>query len=85
VWPWIAAGIGLVALVGAVAAYFAFWRRPAWDTPSEPWAASSTTQDDEIHVPTSTGVSGSDDAADGTGLTAAESSLTSSGYNPQEV
>ena len=79
VWPWVAAGIGLVALVGAVAAYFAFWRRPAWETPAEPWEASSETQDD-IPVPSTSDVS-----TEGTGLTAAESSLTSSSFNPQEV
>ena len=80
VWPWIAAGIGLVALVGAVAAYFAFWRRPAWEAADEPWAAtSSTTEDDAIPVP------GTTDVTSDTGLTAAESSLTSSSYNPQEA
>lgn len=88
IWPWVAAGIGLVAIVGVIAAYFAFWRRPAWETPSEPWAASSmTTKDDAFSVP------GTSDAtsdmsggttSDSTGLTAAESSLTSSSYNPQE-
>lgn len=79
VWPWIAAGIGLVALVGAIAAYFAFWRRPAWDSPSEPWAATSATSDESLPVP------GTGDASQGSGLTAAESSLTSSQYNPQET
>jgi hypothetical protein len=29
VWPWVAAGIGLVAVVGAIAAWFTFLRRPA--------------------------------------------------------
>lgn len=81
VWPWIAAGVGLVAIIGAVAAYFAFWRRPAWDTPSEPWTASSTPADDDaIPVPGTTGI-----VDDTTGLTAAESSLTSTSYNPQEA
>jgi hypothetical protein len=79
VWPWVAAGLGLVAVIGAVAAYFAFWRRPAWETPAEPWAATETTEDD-IPVPSSSDVS-----TEGTGLTAAESSLTSSSFNPQEV
>jgi hypothetical protein len=78
VWPWIAAGIGLVALVGAVAAYFAFWRRPAWETPQEPWTAPSTPAED-IPVP------GTADVSTGSGLTAAESSLTSASYNPQEA
>jgi len=30
VWPWIAAGIGLVAVIGAVAAWFTYLRRPGW-------------------------------------------------------
>ena len=64
-----------------MAAYFAFWRRPAWDTPSEPWSSSSTSVDDDaIPVPGTTGI-----ADDTSGLTAAESSLTSSSYNPQEA
>jgi hypothetical protein len=41
VWPWIAAGIGLVALAGIVAAWFAWFRRPAWETPAEPWTADT--------------------------------------------
>jgi hypothetical protein len=79
VWPWIAAGIGLVAVIGAVAAYFAWWKRPSWETPAEPWAASTT--DDDLPVSTEP----SDLATDGTGLTAAESSLTSSPYASQEA
>jgi hypothetical protein len=74
VWPWIAAGIAIVGVIGAVAAYITWWRRPAWETPSEPWAASMTTE--EVYTPTSS----TDDASEGTGLTAAESSLTSSSY-----
>ena len=45
VWPWIAAGIGLVAIAGIVAAWFAWFRRPTWEapaeTPSEPWTAEA--------------------------------------------
>jgi hypothetical protein len=75
VWPWIAAGIGLVAAIGAIAAYFAWWRRPTWETPSEPWAAST----DETDIPVTT--QSTEFAADTTsGLTAAESSLTSTEY-----
>ncbi len=33
VWPWIAASIGLVAVIGAVGAYFAWFRRSALPTP----------------------------------------------------
>ena len=84
VWPWVAAGIGLVAVIGAVAAYFAFWRKPAWDPASEPWTTTSTTED--AAFPTSPTLSPTSDAtSDGTGLTAAEASLTSSSYNPQET
>jgi hypothetical protein len=79
VWPWVAAGIGLVAVVGAIAAYFAWWRRPTWETPSEPWAASTT--DDDLPVSTQT----SDLDAEAGGLTAAESSLATSGYPSQEA
>ena len=32
VWPWIAAGIGLVAIVGAITAYFAWFRPTSWRT-----------------------------------------------------
>ena len=41
VWPWIAAGIGLVAVIGAVAAWFAWFRRPTWETQSELGSADS--------------------------------------------
>lgn len=30
VWPWIAAGIGVAAIIGIVAAWFAWFRRPSW-------------------------------------------------------
>jgi hypothetical protein len=41
VWPWIAAGVGLVALAGIVAAWFAWFRRPTWEAPAEPWTAAT--------------------------------------------
>jgi hypothetical protein len=34
VWPWVAAGIGLVAVIGAVGAWFALFRRPTWESTS---------------------------------------------------
>ena len=80
VWPWVAAGIGLVALIGAVAAYFAWWRRPSWETPAEPWT-SSTTVADELTVSDIP----SDDSLGSTGLSATESSLASTTYNPPEA
>lgn len=75
VWPWVAAGIAIVGVIGAVAAYITWWRRPSWETPSEPWTASTTTTED-TYVPESTAT----ETTDRTGLTAAESSLTSSSY-----
>ena len=43
VWPWVAAGIGLVALVGVIGAYFAWFRRPAWeDSTADPSMTSAT-------------------------------------------
>ena len=49
VWPWVAAGIGLVALVGAIGAYFAWFRRPTWeDSTADP----SMTSDHGRRVPT---------------------------------
>ena len=44
IWPWVAAGIGLVALAGVIAAWFAWFRRPAWETTEEPWTAATYEQ-----------------------------------------
>ena len=41
IWPWIAAGIGLVALSAVIAAWFAWFRRPTWETKAEPWSATN--------------------------------------------
>ena len=52
-WPWIAAGIGLVAVVGAIAAWFAWFRRPTWESQSEPWtAATYETEQTSVTTPT---------------------------------
>jgi hypothetical protein len=78
VWPWIAAGVGLVAVIGAIAAYFYWMRRPSWDTSSSGlWGEGATPLDDTL--------SGSDEPLDLSstrseaekGLNAAESSLRS--------
>jgi hypothetical protein len=37
IWPWVAAAIGLAAVIGIVAAWFAWFRRPTWESTSEPW------------------------------------------------
>lgn len=38
IWPWIAAGIGLVAFIGVVAALFVWFRRPTSQTQPESWS-----------------------------------------------
>lgn len=43
VWPWIATGISLVAVVGAIAAYFAWFRRPTWESATD-WSADNATE-----------------------------------------
>jgi len=42
VWAWIAAAIGFAAVVGVVAAWFAWFRRPTGESTSESWTAEST-------------------------------------------
>jgi hypothetical protein len=49
VWPWIAAGIGLVAVIGIVAAWFAWFRRPTWQAQQESWSDAA----DESSMPPS--------------------------------
>jgi hypothetical protein len=43
VWPWVAAGIGLVALVGVIGAYFAWFRRPTWQDSAADLSTTSAT------------------------------------------
>jgi hypothetical protein len=80
VWPWVAMGIGLVAVIGGIAAYMTWWRRPAWKSTSEPWAATSpdSTTGETPSEPKS-------DIGGSTGLTAAESSLTSTPYGTEDA
>ena len=80
VWPWVAAGIGLVAVIGAVAAYFAWFRRPTWEA-SDAWSTTPTTP--EPMTPAMDDLT--DRPATGAGLTAAESSLASSPYPGEEA
>ena len=60
VWPWIAAGIGLAAVVGAVAAWFAWFRRPTWESESEPWTATTYETEQTTMAPIETAL---DDSA----------------------
>ena len=87
VWPWVAAGIGLVAIVGAVAAIFTWMRRPSWES-SEPWTTPSPTTGETtpFSEPETDLTGGSQGLTGGSqGLTAAESSLSSTGYQTEEV
>lgn len=82
-WPWVAAGIGLVAIVGAIAAYFAWLRRPTWE--ADTWSATPST------APTTAPdvIEATDELtgrpAAGAGLTAAESSLSTNPYPNEEA
>jgi hypothetical protein len=80
VWPWVAAGIGLVAVIGALAAYFAWFRRPTYEA-TDTW--SSTEMTPEPMTPAADDLVGR--PATGVGLTAAESSLASSPYPGEEA
>lgn len=78
VWPWVAAGIAIVGVIGAVAAYVTWWRKPSWETPDDTWTSSTSTED--TYTPETT-----NDTGDGSGLTAAESSLSSSYGTTSEI
>lgn len=80
VWPWVAAGIGLVAVIGALAAYFAWFRRPTWES-NDTWSTTPT----PASSPSMTPDSDLTDPTTGSGLTAAESSLSTNPYPSEEV
>jgi hypothetical protein len=80
VWPWVAAGIGLIAVIGAIAAYFAWLRRPTWEA-SDAW--STTPMTPEPVTPATDDLTAR--PAKGAGLTAAESSLSSTPYPDEEA
>jgi hypothetical protein len=73
VWPWVAAGVFVVGLIGTVAAFLTWNRRASWTRHRDPWAEDS----DVVH--TSVDLSGTTlmDPPAGAGLTAAEASLVS--------
>lgn len=79
VWPWVAAGVGLVAVIGAIAAYFAWLRRPSWE--ADTWTSPMAPSTSESLSTAATDVT--DRAA--SGLTAAESSLASTSLPSEEM
>jgi len=54
IWPWIAAAFGLVAVIGTIAAYLAWFRRPPMEL------TESTTLDSQDQTSTSDSTNGSD-------------------------
>jgi hypothetical protein len=80
VWPWVAAGVFVVALIGTIAAVFTWNRRASWTRQTDPWAEDGTIRtsvaEDLSGVPDLSGTTMTDPEM-GSGLTAAESSLIS--------
>jgi hypothetical protein len=83
VWPWIAAGVGLVAVIGALAAYFAWFRRPTWEAPGDAWS-TETSSEAGSSIPTND-LTEQPTVGAATGLTAAETSLASNPYPIEEA
>jgi hypothetical protein len=86
IWPWVAAGVGLVAVVSVVAAWFAWFRRPAWQNQTSWKPGSVPAAEDDIAV-TDAGMAPATTPTTpiGHGLTAAEASLTSTPYPIEEA
>jgi hypothetical protein len=86
VWPWVAAGVFVAALVGTIAAVFTWNRRASWTRQTDPWA-----EDGSMRTSVDTDLSGMPDLSGttltdpdmGTGLTAAEASLSSGSFEDQ--
>ncbi|HEV2005981.1 MAG TPA: hypothetical protein VGQ85_05135 [Candidatus Limnocylindrales bacterium] len=86
VWPWVAAGVFVVALVGTIAAIFTWNRRASWARQTDPWAEDgavrTSVDSDPSGVPDLSGMTMADPDI-GTGLTAAEASLSSGSFEDQ--
>jgi len=86
VWPWVAAGVFVVALVGTIAAIFTWNRRASWARQTDPWAedgAIRTSVDTDLSGVPDLGGTSMTDSDIGTGLTAAEASLSSGSFEDQ--
>jgi hypothetical protein len=62
VWPWVAAGIGLVAVIGIVGAWLAWFRRPTWESTS----ITDTPISSSLDSPSATDATTPDPLADST-------------------
>lgn len=86
VWPWIAAGVFVAALIGTIAAVFTWHRRASWTRQSDPWAEEgairSSVAPEMSGMPNLSGTTMTDPDM-GTGLTAAESPLSSGSFQDQ--
>jgi hypothetical protein len=88
VWPWVAAGVGLVAIAGIVAAWFAWFRRPSWQTQSEPWSGDAyDAEQSTVQAPGDAGFAGTQDAALGgaAGTISSEAKVSSIGSAPYPI
>lgn len=82
IWPWIAAGIGLAAVVGMIAAYFAWFRRPTWEAPRDTWSSEPISTEPDMG--SSTTELGDRPLAGGR-VSAAKSPLASNPYPIEEA
>jgi len=78
IWPWVAVAIALAAAAGAAAAWFAWFRRPTWESQSEPWTETT------YEVEKATMTSPTESALDDTSSTAAGTSTSVTGMSTNE-
>lgn len=81
VWPWIATGIGLIAVIGAVAAYFAWFRRPTWESATG-WSAENAATEAEGSLESA---ATTDSTTGNRGLGSAESPFDATSYPVEEA
>ena len=79
IWPWVAVAIALAAAAGAFAAWFAWFRRPTWESQSEPWTKST------YEVDQTTMTSPTESALDDTSSAAAGTSRSVAGTSTNEA
>jgi hypothetical protein len=82
VWPWVAAAIGVAVVLGVLAAWFTWVRRPSWETTGATWVDEPTVGLDVTTPPTEAPLSTTASAG---GPPAADASLTSNAYPVEEA